>query len=169
MWKGQQPFQLRPFLDRRTLRPTTEASGVRARSSSRKAGGRAIRGVKVVRLAGHGQPGAVTEDTGVAAVLCLVEAVPMGAIQLPERIERLIEEKIAEGRAPDAASLVEEALLRLFEGDARYDDELARVIEEGEADFAAGRYVTLETPEDFQRFGDDLITRVRQGLLTEHR
>lgn len=93
----------------------------------------------------------------------------MGAIYLPERIERLIEEKVAEGRAPDAATLLEEALLRLIAGDERYEDELARVIEEGEADFAAGRFVTLETPEDFKRFGDDLMAKVRQSLLSESR
>lgn len=93
----------------------------------------------------------------------------MGAIHLPERIERLIEEKVAEGRAPNAAALVEEALLRLVKGDERYEDELARVIEEGEADFAAGRYVTLETPEDFQRFGEDVMAKVRQSLLSDGR
>ena len=88
----------------------------------------------------------------------------MTVIQLPDELGHLIERKVAEGRAPDAASLVEEALLRLIAGDARYDDEIGRVIEEGEADIAAGRYTALDTPEDFRRLGDDLMAKVRQSL-----
>ena len=97
----------------------------------------------------------------------------MGAIHLPEQIDRLIEEKVAEGRSSSPAAFVEEAVLRLLENDAELEygatDELREIIARGEADYAAGRYIEINTPEQHHRFWASMMERVKARLASEGR
>ena len=72
----------------------------------------------------------------------------MGAIQLPDEIERAIERQVEEGRAKSVADFVQAAVTRMIEDLEGEEDELARLVKEGIAAIEGGDYVTLSTPDD---------------------
>ena len=76
-------------------------------------------------------------------------------ISLTPRLERMIKEKVASGQYNNASEVVREALRLMGEFEEvrrrkleRLRDELAR----GEADLAAGRFVSLEDDEELRAF-----------------
>lgn len=91
----------------------------------------------------------------------------MGAIQLPDEIQRMIERQVEEGRATSAAAFLEEAVLRLVEDANAEEEETRRVAQVGIADMEAGRYVTVATPEDSQRLHERMMTRLRESLAAD--
>jgi antitoxin ParD1/3/4 len=64
-----------------------------------------------------------------------------------ERFEKFIDREIASGRFNNASEVVR-AGLRLLENEEAKLAELRRLIDEGDADIAAGRYTVVETAED---------------------
>ncbi len=88
----------------------------------------------------------------------------MGAVQLPDEIQRLIERQVAAGRAPSAIAFLEEAVLRLVEDATSEDEETLKAAEAGIADMEAGRYVTVAMPEDSQPLHERMMTRLRESL-----
>ena len=91
----------------------------------------------------------------------------MGAVQLPDELERVIERQVAEGRATSAVAFLEEAVLRLLDEDRLEQDDLQAAVQAGIADIDAGRYTLVATPEDGQRLDERLTTRLRERLATD--
>jgi Arc/MetJ-type ribon-helix-helix transcriptional regulator len=90
----------------------------------------------------------------------------MGAVQLPDELQRAIDRQVAEGRAASAAAFVEEAVLRLLDDARAEEDEIVAVAEAGIADIEAGRFITIETPEDMQRLSERWAAYLRDSLAS---
>ena len=88
----------------------------------------------------------------------------MGAILLPEELQRAIDQRVAEGRADSAAAFLEEAVLRLLDDLRAEEDEIAAVAAAGIADIEAGRFITIATPEDAERLRETIMERVRNNI-----
>ena len=91
----------------------------------------------------------------------------MGVVQLPDALQRVIERQVAEGRAASPAAFLEEAVMRLVADTASEEDDLRRAAEAGSADIAAGRYASVETPEDERRLRDAMMARLRSRLSAD--
>ena len=90
----------------------------------------------------------------------------MGIIQLPNELQRMIEQQVAEGRAASAVAFLEEAARRLINETVGEEDELLQAAEAGAADIEGGRYVTVVTPEDERRVYDGVMARLQAHLST---
>ena len=76
-------------------------------------------------------------------------------ISLTPRLERMIKEKVASGQYNNASEVVREALRLMGEFEEVRRRKLERLREElarGEADLAAGRFVSLEDDEELRAF-----------------
>jgi predicted transcriptional regulator len=91
----------------------------------------------------------------------------MGAIQLPDELERVIERQVAEGRATSPVAFLEEAVRRLLDDDRLEQEDLQAAVQAGVADIEAGRYTLIATPEDDQRLDERLMARLRARLAAE--
>lgn len=91
----------------------------------------------------------------------------MGAVQLPEDLQRAIDRQVADGRAADVSAFVEEAVRRLLDEARAEEDEIVAVAQAGIADIEAGRYVTMVTPEDTLGLHERLMAKLREDLATE--
>jgi Arc/MetJ-type ribon-helix-helix transcriptional regulator len=91
----------------------------------------------------------------------------MGATQLPDELQRAVEQQVEQGRATSAAAFLEEAVLRLLEDAESEEDDIRRAADSGIADIEAGRYVTVATPEDRQQLDQRLMSRLRENLRTD--
>jgi Arc/MetJ-type ribon-helix-helix transcriptional regulator len=91
----------------------------------------------------------------------------MGAVRLPDELQRVIERQVAEGRAASPTAFLEEAVRRLVDDTSTEEDELRRVVEAGSTDIDAGRYTTVATPEDGQRLQDGMVARLRSCLSAD--
>ena len=88
----------------------------------------------------------------------------MGAVQLPDELQRVIERQVAEGRATSTAAFLEEAVLRLVD-DARLEaDDVRAATEAGIADIEAGRHTTVAGAEDGRRLREQMMARLRVSL-----
>jgi antitoxin ParD1/3/4 len=65
-----------------------------------------------------------------------------------ERFERFISHQVESGRFNNASEVVR-AGLRLLENEETKLAELRRLIDEGDADLAAGRGISFDSPEQF--------------------
>ena len=90
----------------------------------------------------------------------------MGAVQLPDELQRVIERQVAEGRAASMAAFLEEAVRRLVDETRGEEAELIQVVEAGSADIEAGRYRVVTTREDRQRVHDGMMARLQDRLST---
>lgn len=88
----------------------------------------------------------------------------MGVVHLPDALQAEIDRQVAEGRAQSAAEFVEEAVRRMIEDLDEGQDELAAMVQRGISDIESGRYVTLETEEDWDRLHERAMARVRARL-----
>ncbi len=82
-------------------------------------------------------------------------------VSLTPELETLVNQKVKTGLYNSASEVVREALRLLEEQDQIKElrrDELRKEIMKGVDDIKAGRYVTLETQEDF----DNLAERIKQ-------
>ena len=91
----------------------------------------------------------------------------MGAIQLPDELQRVIEQQVARGRATSTAAFLEEAVLRLIDAVRSEEEDIAAAAQAGIADIEAGRYLTVCNPEDEQRLHERLMARLRANLGPE--
>jgi antitoxin ParD1/3/4 len=74
---------------------------------------------------------------------------------LPPALKKFVEQQVKSGRYKNASEVVCEALRLLKERDTAYQTKLKRLrkaLAEGEADIAAGRFITLETDEDIDAY-----------------
>ena len=91
----------------------------------------------------------------------------MGAVQLPDELQRVIERQVAEGRATSPTAFLEEAVRRLIDDGTAEESEFRLAVEAGSADIDSGRYRTVVTPDDERRLLDDMMTRLRSRSPTD--
>ena len=85
----------------------------------------------------------------------------MGAVQLSDKLERVIEREIAEGRAASPTTFLEKAVLHLMDDSCAEDDDIQQAVSAGVADIEAGRYTTVITRADAKSLQERLIVRAR--------
>jgi len=88
----------------------------------------------------------------------------MGAVQLPDELQRVIERQVAEGRATSTAAFLEEAVLRLIDDARLEDDDIRGAAQAGIADVEAGRYTTVANAKERQRLQEHMTARLRASL-----
>lgn len=88
----------------------------------------------------------------------------MGVVQLPDKLQRVIERQVAEGRAASPTAFLEEAVMRLIDETSAEEDTVRQAVEAGLADIEAGRYTTVATQEDGQRLQERLMDRLQARL-----
>lgn len=87
-------------------------------------------------------------------------------VQLPDDLKQVIDRQVAEGRAASEAEYVAEAL-RLYADHLDAEDEITALVERADADVAAGRFVTVTTPEDSQALHEGAMARLRARLAED--
>jgi Arc/MetJ-type ribon-helix-helix transcriptional regulator len=87
-------------------------------------------------------------------------------LQLPDDLRSLIDRQVAEGRVASESAFLLEAALRFAE-DLAAEDDIVSLVERADADMAAGRYVTVSTPEDSQALHDAAMDRLRARLARD--
>ena len=90
----------------------------------------------------------------------------MGAVQLPDALQRLIDRQVQQGRASSTLAFVEEAVSRLIDDAQAEEDDISAAAQAGLADAEAGRYTTITSPEDGQRLHARLMTQMHESLTT---
>lgn len=85
----------------------------------------------------------------------------MGAIQLPDAVQRVIDRQIAEGRATSAEAFLEEAVLRLADAMQAEEHDLRDAAEAGMTDIAVGRFTTIASPEEERLLRERVLARLR--------
>ena len=88
----------------------------------------------------------------------------MGAVQLPDELQRVIERQVAEGRATSPAAFLEEAVMRLVDEARSEEDEVAGAVQAGLADIEAGRYTTVSGDASRQLVHERIMARLRARL-----
>jgi len=83
------------------------------------------------------------------------------AIQLTPELERLVNEKVAEGSYSSPEAVLEAALAALEANEAE-TERLRALIAEGIADIEAGRYETFESAQDLSRLFARMPHRARE-------
>jgi len=91
----------------------------------------------------------------------------MGAVQIPDELVRVIERQVAEGRATNVTTFVQEAVSRLLEDAHAEQDDIERAALAGLADAEAGRTTTIATAADEQALHERLMTRLRKRMADE--
>ena len=91
----------------------------------------------------------------------------MGAVQIPDELERVIERHVADGRATNLTAFVQEAVSRLLEDTDAEQDDIERAALAGLADAEAGRTTTIATAADEQALHERLMTRQRDRLAAK--
>lgn len=89
----------------------------------------------------------------------------MGIVQvnLPEDLRSTIDRQVAGGLAASEADYVASAL-RLYADYLDAEDEISAIAERADADLAAGRFVTVSTPEDSEALHAAVMVRLRTRL-----
>ena len=88
-------------------------------------------------------------------------------ISLPETQRLFVEEKIKKEGYGTISEYVRELIRSEQKKDQIKQQEmefLRAEIQKGVDDIRAGRFTTLETPEDYERFAEDIIKRGREKL-----
>ncbi len=91
----------------------------------------------------------------------------MGVVQLPDELQRVIEQQVAEGRAASPAAFLEEAVMRLVDDARSEEEEVFAAVQAGIADIEAGRYTTVASPDDERLLHERLMARLRARLAAE--
>jgi predicted transcriptional regulator len=91
----------------------------------------------------------------------------MGAVQLPDALQRAIDRQVQQGRASSTLAFVEEAVSRLIDDAQAEEDDISAAVQAGLADAEAGRYTTITSPEDGQRLHARLMAQMLESLTTE--
>lgn len=76
-------------------------------------------------------------------------------VSLTQKLEKFIKGKVASGDYNNASEVVREALRLMLERETLRREKLKRLrteLAKGDADFAAGRFVTFETDEELEAY-----------------
>jgi len=87
----------------------------------------------------------------------------MGYVQIPDDLKAMVDQQVADGHAASEADFIAEAV-RLYLGYLEGDRLIAAMADRADADMAAGRYVTIVTPEDSEAVHQRTIERLRANL-----
>ena len=92
----------------------------------------------------------------------------MGLLQLtlPDELTELIDREVAEGKAASQAEFLIEAARHYAEALAS-DNEIIAAATAGIADIEAGRYSTINTPEELDTMQQHVMFRVRGRLASD--
>ena len=88
----------------------------------------------------------------------------MGYVEIPDDLKRLIGQHVAEGRATFEAEFIAEAV-RLYAGYLETEGEVMAMVERADADVAAGRYVTVSTPDEGEALQRRMVERLHANLV----
>ena len=88
----------------------------------------------------------------------------VGAVHWSDELQRALEREIEAGRASSVAEFVEDAAWLLMEDAVLDDPEIAQAALAGIADSEAGRYTTIDTPDDARRFHAEAMERALRRL-----
>lgn len=91
----------------------------------------------------------------------------MGAVQLPDELQRAIDQQVQQGRAPSTLAFLQEAVSRLIDDAQTEEDDINAAVQAGLADAEAGSYTTVASAEDSQRLHARLMAQVRESLAAE--
>lgn len=93
-------------------------------------------------------------------------------VSLTPELESMIHSKVQSGLYNSASEVVREALRLLEEQDRIKEmrrEDLRREIMKGVEDIKAGRYITLETKEDYDNLAEDIKQGGRQRLAEKRK
>lgn len=82
---------------------------------------------------------------------------------LPADLASFVEQQVAAGHFASPDAMIQAGLQLLRERQEKLD-ELRAAIQEGLDDFERGEYVSLETPEDLDRFKNELIAEAEAEM-----
>jgi predicted transcriptional regulator len=91
----------------------------------------------------------------------------MDAIQLPNDLQRAIDQQVQQGRAPSVLAFVEQAVSRLIDDAQAAVGDIIAAAQAGIADAEAGRHITVASPEDSERWQALLLSQALGRLPTE--
>lgn len=91
----------------------------------------------------------------------------MGAIQVTDELQGMIERQVAEGRAESATAFLEEAVRRPVEEARLEEAEIVGAAQAGIADIEAGRFTTVGTSEDGLRVHQRWMANLHDGLAVK--
>jgi Arc/MetJ-type ribon-helix-helix transcriptional regulator len=91
----------------------------------------------------------------------------MGAIQLPDELQRAIDRQVDQGRASSALAFLQEAVSRLIDDAQAEEDDIESAVQAGLADAEAGRYIIVSSAEDGRHLHARLMAKVLEGLAIE--
>ncbi len=91
----------------------------------------------------------------------------MGAVQVPDEFVRVIERQVAEDRATNVTTFVQEAVSLLLEDTDTEQDDIERAALAGLADADAGHTTAIATDADKQALYDRLMIRLRDRSATD--
>jgi len=87
----------------------------------------------------------------------------MGAVQIPDHLQQVIDRQVAEGRAASEADYVVNALCAYAEH-IEAENEIAAMADRADADMASGRFLTVTGPEDNEALHASAMTRLRTRM-----
>ena len=88
----------------------------------------------------------------------------MGAVQLPDELQQVIDQQVAEGRAATPMAFLEEAIMRLVDDGFAEEGALQHAVSAGLADIGAGHYTTVATEEDGTLLQQRLMAKLQSRL-----
>lgn len=91
----------------------------------------------------------------------------MGAVQLPDELQLVIERQVAEGRATSAAAFLEEAVLRLIDAARTEEAEVVAATQAGIADIEAARFTMISTSKEGHGLHERVMARLRASLAAD--
>ena len=89
----------------------------------------------------------------------------MAYIEVSDELKAQIEAAVAQGWAQSESDLIDLAVTGLLDEDSvELTEEGYAMVMEGIADMEAGRYITINTPEESRAFHEALLKRVLAGV-----
>ena len=83
------------------------------------------------------------------------------AIELPQEAEQFVKQQLATGQYADESAVVAKALAR-WQQQKAIEADIRAEVQRGLDDLDAGRYRTINTPEEAGAFGDEIKQRARK-------
>jgi Arc/MetJ-type ribon-helix-helix transcriptional regulator len=87
-------------------------------------------------------------------------------VHLPDDLTRIIDRRVAEGRVASQADYVQEAV-RAYAEHLEAEDRISELVERADADFEAGRYVTVSTREQSEGLHEAAMERLQNQLADD--